>query len=306
MKRTISRRTKISKRIAAMVVAATAPTLQHLNGVAFSLTPPIGPLQGGRPAIRQLSLFHSNKSGLEEGDAMQSETSSSVSYKDTDGASKGIVSALTNLVNTLSGQQQIDDQAKATISSSNSVTDSSSKDLPPTSPQELLERIRQDYVDRNYLWTGDLDLACFQKDCRFTDPTLSFEGTDTFAKNTQNLVPLVEAFVENYESRLLSIELVEKDDNNNAYVQTRWNMVGSLTASPWIFWKPKIDVLGRTKFWFRKTQKEEQQPQQPCYQVYFYDEEWEMPAYQALLQLITPAGTFASNDSSNSSDSEIR
>ncbi|KAG7354140.1 DUF2358 domain containing protein [Nitzschia inconspicua] len=243
-----------------------------------------------------MTLYHCKNQGEEQEDTL-SKSTSALSYEDTDGASKGIVSTLTNLVNTLSNQPTIrvgEIDETASVLSIDTATSSSSRNNPPSSPNELLERLRQDYEDRNYLWTGDLDLRCFEKDCRFTDPTLSFQGIDTFAKNTKNLVPLVKAFVEDYESRLLSIELVQDNDDEASYVQTRWNMIGSVTASPWIFWKPKINVIGRTKFWFRCKKDDDgigstQAP--PKYQVYFYDEEWEIPAHQALLQLITPAGT---------------
>ena len=56
-------------------------------------------------------------------------------------------------------------------------------------------------------------------------------------------------------------------------------MVGDLTG---LFWKPRIDVIGRTKFWFKTDENGD-------VRVYFYDEIWEMPAAKALLQLITPA-----------------
>jgi hypothetical protein len=88
-------------------------------------------------------------------------------------------------------------------------------------------------------------------------------------------VKLVEAFVQNYQSTLLDIQL------HPEFVETRWNMVGELNG---LFWKPKIDVIGRTKFWFRQDDE--------ILQVFEYDEKWEIPAYQALLQLVSPAGTF--------------
>ena len=150
----------------------------------------------------------------------------------------------------------------------------------PTSPQDLLERIRADYVVKNYLWTGDIDLSAFDRQCRFTDPTISFTGTDTFVENIKNLRPIVDALTKtdvfsqnNCRSELLDIYLNDDD----GYVQTRWNMVGELNVLPW---KPRIDVIGRTKFWFDETIR-----------VYFYDEEWEIPAGKALLQIITPGGT---------------
>jgi hypothetical protein len=81
-------------------------------------------------------------------------------------------------------------------------------------------------------------------------------------------------------------------------------MVGELNG---LFWKPKIDVIGQTKFWFRRTTVDdsssnangEEEVQASFLQVYNYDEEWEIPAYQALLQLITPAGTFPNSTHPN-------
>jgi len=138
-----------------------------------------------------------------------------------------------------------------------------------------MNRIRDDYVLRNYLWTGDIDLACFDENCRFTDPTISFESRDTFVRNTENLNILVDKLASGTKSDLLDISVTED------YVESRWNMVGDLTGLPW---KPRIDVIGRTKFWYRK------ELNGGDLQVYFYDECWEMPAGKALLQLITPAG----------------
>ena len=197
---------------------------------------------------------------------------SSISYEETDSSSKGLVSSLTGLVNFFSNQKEGEGVLSAT-----------SSDPPPKSPEELMQRIRDDYLVRNYLWTGDIDLAAFEKECQFTDPTISFTGTGQFVKNLNNLRPIVDALIEpgGCNSDLLQIELYDKE----GYVQSRWNMVGNLTGLPW---RPKIDVIGKTKFWYRRNENSE------GYQVYFYDEEWEMPATKALLQLITPAGTIQS------------
>eukprot|EP00978_Attheya_sp_CCMP212_P016848 scaffold44486_cov46-Attheya_sp.AAC.2 len=125
-------------------------------------------------------------------------------------------------------------------------------------------------------------------DCRFTDPTLSFVGTDKFVSNVQNLRPIVDLLAEKdaCQSDLLDISINEEE----GYVQSRWNMVGRLTSLPW---KPKIDVIGRTKFWYRTVNDEsgDGQANTNGVRVYFYDECWEIPASQALLQLITPADT---------------
>ncbi|KAI2490102.1 DUF2358-containing protein [Fragilaria crotonensis] len=172
----------------------------------------------------------------------------------------GIVSILTDLVNRFS------------LESIKEVT----LDLPPSpqSPSELATRIRDDYTVRNYLWTGDIDLACFDENCQFTDPTISFTSRDTFVRNTQNLKVLVDKLATGTKSELLEITV------NDEYVESRWNMVGDLTG---LFWKPRIDVIGRTKFWYKIHED-------GGVRVYFYDESWEIPAGEALLQLITPAG----------------
>jgi hypothetical protein len=243
---------------------------------------------------------------------------STISYEDTDGFTRGIVLGLTNLVNAACGKpNRTNERDEGTACTDETTVSTTTLQLPPTSTQELLERIQSDYTKRNYLWTGNLDLTCFTQTCTFSDPTLTFSGVDTFRTNTQNLMPFVDAFVEECESKLLSIELVEEHKQTNdvansssgGYVQTRWNMVGSLTASPWLFWKPKVDVIGRTKFWFRPTAAVREQSyskQLYFYQVFFYDEEWEIPAHQALLQMVSPAGTFSNSNNVNNSDESVK
>jgi hypothetical protein len=223
-------------------------------------------------------------------------------YEDSDVASKGFVSSLTALVNSFAKNG-----AAETASSSSSYS-LAENGVPPASPEELLERIRCDYTVKNYLWTGDIDLPAFDTNCQFTDPTLSFTGTDQFVRNLQNLRPIVDAVIQDPDdcrSDLLNIQLTPE------YVQTRWNMVGELSALPW---KPKIDVIGRTKFWYRQSAVSDEDTtttMEPTtanaansskgYRVFFYDEEWEIPAAKALLQLITPAGTIR-NSSGPASD----
>lgn len=193
------------------------------------------------------------------------------SYADTDNVgSQSLVSILTGLVNTFFSKD-----------SNLSVVESSSS--PPKTASELLQRLSVEYTDKNYLWTGDIDLACFESRCCFTDPTLSFTGTDQFVKNIRNLRPIVDVLIlpGDCKSDLLDIQLNERE----GYVQSRWNMVGTLSRLPW---KPKIDVIGQTKFWYNSENK-----------VYFYDEVWEIPATRALLQLVTPAGTIENTSRKN-------
>jgi hypothetical protein len=205
-------------------------------------------------------------------------------YTDSSVTSKGLVTVLTDLVNWVGGTNAL----RSTV-----LPDPTQSRPAPTRPSDLLERIRADYVDKNYLWTGDIDLACFDPHCRFTDPTLSFEGTATFVRNIRNLRPIVDALVVppdgHCRSELLEIEQRDAVDVNDSdgqgYIETRWNMVGVLNQLPW---RPKIDVIGRTQFWYRPCRDNRDDT---ALHVYRYDEEWEIPAGRALLQLVTPANT---------------
>lgn len=221
---------------------------------------------------RRTQLFAANNASEDE------ETSTST-YETSDASSRSIVSSLTGVVNLIMGPSKDTSSEKE-------------KQLSPApaSPQELLERIRDDYTVNNYLWTGDIDLAAFKEDCQFTDPTLTFTGRDKFVSNVSNLRPIVDSLIEpgGCASNLLDISLNEEE----GFVQSRWNMVGDLTGLPW---KPRIDVIGRTKFWYNKEQGDASNESEEAVRVRFYDEEWELPAWKALLQLVTTAGTIPSN-----------
>jgi len=223
-------------------------------------------------------------------------------YETSNASSKGLVSSLTSIVNLVMGQDRNDPAARTGTAGT--------KNLPPAprTPNELKDMIQQDYTEKNYLWTGDIYLPAFESDCKFIDPTLSFIGTQKFVSNVKNLVPIVDFLTERGtstiknddngtvtstatgtatgpRSELLDISLNEKE----GYVQTRWNMVGDLSRLPW---KPAIDVIGRTKFWYNRTNDNGQEG----YRVYFYDEEWELAAGTALLQLITPKGSIPNSN----------
>ena len=245
------------------------------------------------------------------------------SRNDEDNASKGLVTTLTNLVNwwsdsaTSSIGPTDDDDASSSIDGSTTLKQATKESLsspillPPTTSTELLQRLQDDYSLNNYLWTGNIDTTCFETNCKFQDPTISFVGLDTFLTNTQNLVPIVETVCNDGPNSTQSILLDIADNVEKQYIETRWNMVGNLTGSifQYLWFTPQINVIGRTKFWYRRCQQQQEHPDDQGQQqeattastdgdsssflkVYFYDEEWEIPAYQALLQIITPAGTF--------------
>jgi len=186
---------------------------------------------------------------------------------------------------------------------------------PPSTPTQLMKKIQDDYQLQNYLWTGNIYTTAFEDQCRFTDPTLSFIGTEKFVSNVKNLQPILSFLTYDLrgieslptesgsaddsevniispysqcKSDLLDISINEEEQ----YVQTRWKMIGTLGKLPW---KPTINVIGRTKFWYRSTNAGKSTDDDSAddslegYKVYFYDEQWEIPANKALLQLITPS-----------------
>jgi Uncharacterized conserved protein (DUF2358) len=248
-------------------------------------------------------LHQQNKDPQQEVDvgATKAET-----FESTDLASRGLVSILTSLVNsvmerlpaqssqytgtsTLSSMERTVNPSSERVDffSDESLTSIQKLNRPPRTPDELLDRIRNDYTANNYLWTGNLDVSAFDPQCTFQDPTLSFRGTEKFVRNVRNLRPFVDAVVTSCRSDLLSIRLNDED----GHVQTRWNMVGDLGRLPW---KPQINVVGRTKFWYRSaplppsTDDRGSEVDETAVVVVRYDEEWEIPAYRALLQLVTP------------------
>lgn len=246
-------------------------TCAAVVGTSVSFIPAEPLIQPAVPSLSHRGRFFglptlcSSTTGPNSNDENLGDTST---YETSDASSKGIVSGLTQLVNFIMGKSTSQQEQLNQLPP------------PPASPTDLLSKIRDDYVENNYLWTGNIYVSAFAEDCRFTDPTLSFVGRDKFISNVQNLRPVVDALIEEggCESKLLDISLNEED----GYVQSRWNMVGDLTGLPW---KPRIDVIGRTKFWYKKDDDH--------FRVFFYDEKWEMPAAKALLQLVTKPGTIS-------------
>ena len=88
---------------------------------------------------------------------------------ETSQTTRSLVSSLTALVNAISGS------------------------APPPAPREraqasldgaeLLEGLRADFEENEYLWSGKITAELYDEDCVFTDPTLSFTGLATFERN---------------------------------------------------------------------------------------------------------------------------
>jgi hypothetical protein len=112
-------------------------------------------------------------------------------------------------------------------------------------------------------------LYCY--DCVFTDPTLSFTGLDTFERNIANLQPWLERLLRNERCELLGLEL----DEGKQEVRASWLMAGDV-ALPWA---PHVELTGRTRFRYSAERGG---------RVQEYLEEWDIPASEAVLQLLRP------------------
>lgn len=81
-------------------------------------------------------------------------------FKETNVFFRSLVSSLTNIINFKGGQDVVCadyDDRKLTL-------------------EELANGIKQDFVLRQYLWTGKITPSLYDQNCRFTDPTLTFVG----------------------------------------------------------------------------------------------------------------------------------
>jgi len=136
--------------------------------------------------------------------------------------------------------------------------------------QQLLEGIRADFEEKQYLWSGDIDLELYDEDCTFTDPTISFQGLSKFQSNMRSLNPIVDALVQKERRRcvLQDIKLEETGE-----VIAKWRMVGDVQLP----WSPRIDIGGRTKYTPGSDGR-----------IQSYSEQWDIDAGEALAQLIQP------------------
>lgn len=138
--------------------------------------------------------------------------------------------------------------------------------------------IRDDYVVRQYLWTGDIDARLYAAHCEFTDPTLSFRGLATFQRNLAALRPIVRRLAYDTVVELESAELMPAADAaSGGAIVARWRMAGRFRLP----WRPQLDVRGTTRF--------ELGPRACGGRIERYKESWALPPAAALAQLLRPA-----------------
>jgi len=140
------------------------------------------------------------------------------------------------------------------------------------SPEVLMEGIRADFEERQYLWSGDIDPELYDEECTFTDPTLSFQGLRNFENNIRNLRPILDRVVPEDQRRCILHSL--RRNESDGTIRAVWSMIGDL-ALPW---GPRINLGGRTSY----------RPG-PDGRIVAYDENWDISAGEALAQIVRPA-----------------
>lgn len=180
------------------------------------------------------------------------------SYESSPDWTKSIVGGLTDVVNSFGN---------------GAVAGERSREFDAISPEQLLEGIRADFEERQYLWSGEIDTELYGESCSFTDPTISFQGLSKFESNMRNLKPIVDALVPKETRRciLRDIQLEESGE-----VVAKWTMLGKVSLP----WSPRINVGGKTRY----TPGEDGR-------IESYFEKWDIPAGEALGQLLKPTSS---------------
>ncbi|KAJ8601056.1 hypothetical protein CTAYLR_004484 [Chrysophaeum taylorii] len=142
------------------------------------------------------------------------------------------------------------------------------RELASISQATLVERLRSDVYEKQYLWTGQIDPEVYAEDCTFRDPTLEFTGLSQFERNVRLLEPYL-GLIRSKRVALRDLRVINADT-----VEARWRMEGTLGVP----WRPRLRLDGRTTF----TSGEDGR-------VTLYDEFWEnLSATEALLALVRP------------------
>lgn len=149
-------------------------------------------------------------------------------YASSSGLAKGIVGGLTSLVNSVAPTRQADNSLPRL------------RAFKSLSMDQVVEGLRTDIFEKQYLWSGEINPELYSDSCVFTDPTLSFEGLSTFERNLENLDPLLTRFVPPNKRRVSLVDLKEGE----GFVEARWRMVGDIQLP----WAPRLELDGTTRY----------------------------------------------------------
>ena len=104
---------------------------------------------------------------------------------------------------------------------------------PPRSVSEAVDRIKLDYEgpEGPYFLTGRMDAGCYDEDCEFADPFVSFNGRQRFEENLSNLAG---GFITDSSVRPLSSSLEGLSYKTKLMVKLRLALPWSpVLAWPW-------------------------------------------------------------------------
>jgi len=92
--------------------------------------------------------------------------------------------------------------------------------LTGLSPQQLADRIRDDFVNKQYYVTGNVSSEIFADDCLFTDPTIKVTGWKFYSDAVKTLFDADQS-----RADLISLDVVDGD------VILKWRLEGII--KPW-------------------------------------------------------------------------
>lgn len=210
------------------------------------------------PALCLLAFGLGDVGSLKVGSRPSLTTKTAFEFKGNDWLVAGLTGLFANIVNTKTSEEAVAEMLPPPRSAL------------PLSPAQLREGILGDFA-AGYLFSGIIDTALYEADCSFTDPTLSFQGLDTFTKNIAAIRPLIDTFVGDNLVTLYSLDALPDE----ATVRARWRMEASLKLP----WRPVLDVQGTTLYSYSKETGK----------IVRYSETWTENPQGALLKLLRPA-----------------
>lgn len=111
--------------------------------------------------------------------------------------------------------------AASTPSGASDINAASPPKLTGLSPEELADRIRDDFVRKQYYVTGNLSSELFADDCLFTDPTIKVTGWKFYTDAVKTLFDADQS-----KADLISLEVLDGGD-----LQLKWRLEGVI--KPW-------------------------------------------------------------------------
>lgn len=111
--------------------------------------------------------------------------------------------------------------ASSTQSDTSTSASSAASKLTGLSPQQLAERIRDDFVRKQYYVTGNLSSELFADDCLFTDPTIKVTGWKFYTDAVKTLFDADQS-----KADLISLAVLDDGD-----IELKWRLEGII--KPW-------------------------------------------------------------------------